>query len=76
MNKVFINVYLFNGLWNRWRPCAYGYHVPDRTLDEILIGDPAKREQNRQEYISKQIEAFEKSQDEQIERHVKRVLSV
>ena len=76
MKEVFINVYLGNVIRNRWRPVAYGYPIPDRTLDEILIGDPEKREKNRQEYMSKAIGQLEKSQNEQIERHVKRVLSV
>jgi hypothetical protein len=55
MNEVFIKVYLAKKVpLGIFGPYGLDWREP-LSLDEILIGDPVKRERNRQEYMNKKL---------------------
>ena len=65
MNEVFIKVYLARKMpLGSFGPYGLDSREP-LSLGEILIGDPVKREENREKYVS-----------EQIGKHIKKVLSI
>ena len=64
MNEVFIEVYLAKKMpLGSFGP--YGLGRREFSLDEIITGDPVQREENREKYVS-----------EQIDQHMKKVLSI
>ncbi len=60
MNNVFIDVYLKKKS-SRWGRGREGTN-PDQmlSLDDILIGDPIKRGDNRDTFVSRQIDEYVK----------------